>query len=133
MGAAMRLGLLADIHEEADLLCRAIEALKSQGVSRFVILGDIFETGKALEKTSEILSRLDSEGVWGNHDFGLCRDVEEWVRREKARVFRGCNPHPATGSLRPEAIGAAVEVTKPPEPSMQRAVERPRDRTGRNE
>jgi hypothetical protein len=33
------------------------------------------------------------------------------VRREKTRVFRGCNPHPATGSLRQEAIGAAVEET----------------------
>ncbi len=32
-------------------------------------------------------------------------------------IFRGCNSHPATGSLQPVAIGAAVEVTKPSEPS----------------
>jgi hypothetical protein len=56
-----------------------------------------------------------------------------YVRRGKARIFRGCNPHPAPGSLRPEAIGAAVEVTKPPEPSMQRAREWPRERAGHNE
>src|SRR3954453_12256287 len=56
----------------------------------------------------------------------------ECVRRDKARVFRGCNPRPATGSLRPEAIGAAVGGTRPPEPSMQRAVQRPRERAGRN-
>ena len=33
--------------------------------------------------------------------------------------FSGCNSHPATGSLQPVAIGAAVEVTKPSEPSRQ--------------
>jgi hypothetical protein len=41
------------------------------------------------------------------------------VRREKVLVFSGCNSHPATGSLQPAAIGAAVEVTKPLEPSRQ--------------
>ena len=34
-------------------------------------------------------------------------------------IFSGCNSHPATGSLQPVAIGAAVEVTKPSEPSRQ--------------
>ncbi|HYK12189.1 MAG TPA: hypothetical protein VEV39_15420 [Gemmatimonadales bacterium] len=38
------------------------------------------------------------------------------VRRAKVLVFSGCNSHPATGSLQPVAIGAAVEVTKPSEP-----------------
>ena len=37
----------------------------------------------------------------------------------KVLVFSGCNSHPATGSLQPVAIGAAVEVTKPSEPSRQ--------------
>ena len=34
-------------------------------------------------------------------------------------IVSGCNSHPATGSLQPVAIGAAVEVTKPSEPSRQ--------------
>jgi hypothetical protein len=42
------------------------------------------------------------------------------VRRGKAWIFSGCNSRPATWSLQPAAIGAAVEVTKPPKPSMQR-------------
>jgi len=43
------------------------------------------------------------------------------VRRElcEVLVFSGCNSHPATGSLQPVAIGAAVKVTKPSEPSRQ--------------
>jgi predicted signal transduction protein with EAL and GGDEF domain len=40
------------------------------------------------------------------------------VRREKALVNSGCKSRPGTGSLHPVAIEAAVEVTKPLEPSM---------------
>ena len=43
--------------------------------------------------------------------------VRPSVRRGKVLVFSGCKSHPATGSLQPVAIGAAVEVTKPSEPS----------------
>jgi len=77
----MRLGLLADIHEEVELLRRAVDALTSQGVSQFVVLGDIFDTGKSIDATVAALSQLNSVGVWGNHDFGLCRDVSEETRR----------------------------------------------------
>ena len=38
---------------------------------------------------------------------------------KRCMVFSGCNSHPATGSLQPVAIGAAVEVTKPSEPSRK--------------
>src|SRR5215471_10156799 len=41
------------------------------------------------------------------------------MRREKVLVFSRCNSYPATGSLQPVAIGAAVEVTKPSKPSRQ--------------
>ena len=60
--------------------------------------------------------------------------VTKWddVRRDKARIFRGCDPRPATGSLRPKAMGAAVEVTRPPEPSMQRVVQWLREQASRN-
>ena len=55
-----------------------------------------------------------------------------FVRREKSWVFSGCDSHPATGSLQPVAIGAAVEVTKPSEPSRQRTVQRSGEQAGRN-
>jgi len=45
--------------------------------------------------------------------------VRPIVRPGKVLVFSGCNSHPATGSLQPVAIGAAVEVTKPSEPTRQ--------------
>ena len=46
----------------------------------------------------------------------LYRDFS--VRREKALVHSGKKTRPGTGSLHPVAIGAAVEVTKPPKPPV---------------
>ena len=41
------------------------------------------------------------------------------VRRERRSVHSGCKSHPGTGSFRPVAIGAAVEVTKLLKPPME--------------
>ena len=70
----MRIGILADIHEAAEPLERALIALREQGADRYVVLGDILETGENIEKTVDLLSAVGAVGVWGNHDFGLCRD-----------------------------------------------------------
>jgi hypothetical protein len=44
---------------------------------------------------------------------------DAWCAMKKVMVLNGCDSRPATGSLQPVAIGAAVEVTKPSEPSRQ--------------
>ena len=54
-------------------------------------------------------TEVNAVNAWGQTE--LCA-----VNRE-VLVFSGCNSHLATGSLQPVAIGAAVEVTKPSEPS----------------
>ena len=60
--------------------------------------------------------------------------VVERVRREKALDFSGCNFHPGTGSLHPEAIETIiVEATKLSELSMERVARRFREHAGRNE
>jgi len=43
-----------------------------------------------------------------------------YVRREKALVHSGWESRPGAGSFRPVTIEAAVEVTKPLKPSVQR-------------
>ena len=68
----MRMGILADIHEHEDELRRALTVLKEHGANRFVVLGDIFEWGRRLEATVNLLVEAGAVGVWGNHDFGLC-------------------------------------------------------------
>lgn len=76
----MRYGLLADIHEEVTFLRLAIDELNRRGVDRLVMLGDVFETGVNLAETVQILRDADAQGVWGNHDFGLCRDPHPSTR-----------------------------------------------------
>lgn len=67
----MRLGLLADIHEQVDALRAALEALREHAVDQIVVLGDLVESGERLEETCRLLSEAGAVGVWGNHDFGL--------------------------------------------------------------
>lgn len=77
----MRLGLLADIHEEADLLRLALDQFRRQAVDRVVVLGDVADAGERLVETALLLVGAGAVGVWGNHDFGLCREPSEWMRR----------------------------------------------------
>ncbi|MFO0956804.1 MAG: metallophosphoesterase family protein [Isosphaeraceae bacterium] len=81
----MRLGLLADIHEEVEHLNWAIRTLRDAGVDRFLLLGDLYEHGGRLDEMLDLLEPLGAEGVWGNHDYGLCVDVSEWVRGRFSR------------------------------------------------
>ena len=51
----MKLGLLADIHEHTKELRKAIAVLQQHGAERFVVLGDVFETGKRIEGEIELV------------------------------------------------------------------------------
>jgi len=79
----MRIGLLADIHEDAANLRRALTEFRDCGVDQVVALGDIV-TWPDMEPVMEVIRLLQEAraiGVWGNHDVGLCVDVSEAVRR----------------------------------------------------
>ena len=67
----MRIGLLADIHEDVDGLEAAIGRCRREGVDRLVTLGDIFETGEQFADAVDLLREADVSGVWGNHEFAL--------------------------------------------------------------
>src|SRR5262245_65190723 len=67
----MRIGLLADIHEDVDRLAEAIACCRREGVDRLVTLGDIFESGARFAQAVDLLREADVAGVWGNHEFGL--------------------------------------------------------------
>jgi hypothetical protein len=83
----MKLGILADIHERVEELRCAIDLLGRQGADRFVVLGDVFETGKRIEETVRLLREVDAVGVWRNHDLGLCHQPTEAVRAKYAAVL----------------------------------------------
>jgi predicted phosphodiesterase len=93
----MKLGLLADIHEHTRRLQKAIGMLHQHGAERFVVLGDVFDTGKRIEQTVRLLQQVRAVGVWGNHDVGLCFDPGDSVcARYGAAVLGfmgGLQPH----------------------------------------
>jgi hypothetical protein len=67
----MRMGLLADIHEDVDRLAVAIERCRREGADRLLTLGDIFENGERFADAVDLLRQAEVKGVWGNHEFGL--------------------------------------------------------------
>ncbi len=75
----MKLGILADIHEQTRELHKAITLLQAHGAERFVVLGDVFQNGKRIEQTVDQLREVQAVGVWGNHDIGLCFDPDDRV------------------------------------------------------
>ena len=87
----MRLGVVTDIHNHAALLARALELFRQRSVEQVVTIGDTLdaftvETGAA--EVATILNECNAVGVWGNHDFTMCRDVPERVReRHSPMVF----------------------------------------------
>lgn len=76
----MRIGILADIHEQVECLEPAIEMLRDAGADRIITLGDLCETGRRLGDTVRLLQAAGVTGVWGNHDYGLCRDLSPQSR-----------------------------------------------------
>jgi predicted phosphodiesterase len=75
----MRIGILADIHEDIDNLQQALGLLRREGVHQFVVLGDLFDTGRRIAETADLLAGAGVVGVWGNHDLGLCHEPEPRV------------------------------------------------------
>lgn len=72
----MRIGILADIHESTERLREALRVLRAESADAYVVLGDTGDTCDGIDATAALLREVGAVGVWGNHDFGLCRDVD---------------------------------------------------------
>ena len=81
----MRLGILADIHEDAPKLALALQRFRQERVQQVVVLGDVvFEMGSRLHETIALLADAGAVGVWGNHDLGLCHEPDERLKKRYA-------------------------------------------------
>ncbi len=76
-GSPLRIGILSDIHEAVEPLERALVALRELGAERIVVLGDLLDMGERIDAVVRLLTSAGATGVWGNHDFGLCRNPPE--------------------------------------------------------
>jgi predicted phosphodiesterase len=76
----MRIGLVTDIHNDAESLSRALAALNARGIDLLVTLGDtcdVFLPDGGIVEVAKMLQGDHAVGVWGNHDFVLCRNVDD--------------------------------------------------------
>src|SRR5262245_34147003 len=79
----MRLGLVTDVHNHAAELAAALASFRDRGVDRVITLGDTcdaFGRGDGAGEVASLLDECSAVGVWGNHDFTLCRNVPAAVR-----------------------------------------------------
>lgn len=74
----MRIGIVTDIHDDVSRLKAALAMLRRENVDAVVSLGDTTDFHGPYNRAWEVATLLrdaGAVGVWGNHDFGLCRDV----------------------------------------------------------
>src|SRR5262249_29798910 len=90
-----------DIHEDVHNLRKALQRFRQEGVEQVVALGDVCDTGEHLDQTVDLLRQANAIGVWGNHDLGLCHEVDEGTRRRF--------PHQVHDFVRALAPGLEVE------------------------
>lgn len=89
----MRLGLVTDVHNHAAELARALALFGDRGVDQVVTIGDTCDAFGRLDGVGEVAGLLlgcGAVGVWGNHDFSLCREVSAAARQrypEQVLVF----------------------------------------------
>jgi len=79
----MRLGLVTDIHNHATELRAALAAFRDRGVEQVITLGDTcdaFARSDGAGEVAALLGDCGTIGVWGNHDFTLCRNVPSEAR-----------------------------------------------------
>ena len=75
----MKLGIIADVHEDTENLTAALATFEQVGVDQIVMLGDVLSMGKRISQACELLANKKVVGVWGNHEFGFCGDLEAAV------------------------------------------------------
>jgi putative phosphoesterase len=64
----MRLGLIGDVHQEDELLARALEFLSGQEVDRLLCTGDVVDGPGEANSCCRLLEEADVLTVRGNHD-----------------------------------------------------------------
>ena len=76
----MKLGLIADIHEDIDNLRWALAQFRAAEAEQVVFLGDAMAVGKRIDETCQQLREAGVIGVWGNHDLGLAFNPDDYFQ-----------------------------------------------------
>lgn len=134
----MRLGLVTDIHNHAVELGQALALFRVRGVDQVVTIGDTcdaFCRREGADEVASLLGNCSAVGVWGNHDFCLCRDVsarqrerftplvlEVMARMQPRLVIDDCHFSHKEASVDPHDIEQLWEISDHPVEMIERAV-----------
>jgi predicted phosphodiesterase len=95
----MLLGLVTDVHNHAAELSAACDYFQSRDVDQILTIGDtcdIFGSSAGAQEVARLLIQHHVIGVWGNHDYPFCWDIEADTReRYPEIVFQ------AMGAMKP--------------------------------
>ena len=72
----MRLGVIADVHAQADALARALDVFERYEVARVICAGDMVEKGPDGDAVVATLRQHHALCVQGNHDANAVRHAE---------------------------------------------------------
>lgn len=133
----MRFGLVTDVHNHPAELSRALDLFRGRGVGQVITIGDTcdaFGRGDGAGEVAALLERCGAVGVWGNHDFTLCRDIPDAVRdryppvvlaamaRMQPRLVIGdCHFSHKESSVDPHDVAQLWDVSDRPLDLMERA------------
>jgi putative phosphoesterase len=81
MESIMKLGLISDIHAEADALRQALDAMQKQGVHQILCAGDLVERGSDGEAVINMIKERGILCVQGNHDARSAVN-QRWLREK---------------------------------------------------
>jgi hypothetical protein len=88
----MLIGLVTDIHDHVEPLARALDLFRRRGVDQVITLGDSCQAFTRHSRAAEVVGLLRGAnviGVWGNHDMGLCHEVDERARQRYPAAVLG--------------------------------------------
>jgi predicted phosphodiesterase len=77
LGSIRRIGVIGDVHTEADLLERAIRELRALGADVVLCVGDIATGRGDLARCCDLLQHYGVVTVRGNHDRWLLADLAQ--------------------------------------------------------
>ncbi len=87
----MKIGLITDVHNDAVRLRNALDVFSLRGVDQILTIGDTFDPvvePAGITEVARLLSDRNVIGVWGNHDYGFCREIPEcYIARYPAAMF----------------------------------------------
>jgi len=133
----VRLGLVTDVHNHAAELSAALSVFRDRGVDWVVTIGDTcdaFAEEEGAGAVAALLAECSAVGVWGNHDFILCREVPAAVRNryppvvlevmaqmEPRLVIGDCHFSHKESSVDPYDVAQLWDISDVPLDLMERA------------